>query len=175
MTEMTRHATILASALCLVACGSSELTARGSVIATFEGATSGFTLLQDTRLETPSRDASLGLITGDCEMARVADVDGAPAWGVIVGLRRGGEITDLGLASVTIMQRTDNDPSAGRIEAELGVVQFTSAGACTVDVSYASPDGGVVGLNGDCEVSDASGNLATVSVQLDIAGCTVVP
>jgi len=175
MTETTRTVLLLAAALSLGACGSTELTARGDVVATFDGAMSGFTFEQDTRLETPERDASLGLITGDCEMGRVVGAGGEPAWGVVVDIRRGGAVGDLGLASVTIMQRTDSAPSDGRVEAEIGLSHFTSgAGACSVEIPYAEPDGGMVGLSADCEVSDADGNLATLTVNLDIIGCTVV-
>lgn len=176
MTQMTRTAFLLAaSLLSLTACGNTELTARGSVTATFEGAVTGFNFEQDTRLETPMRDAALGLITGDCEMGSILGVDGEPAWGVVVDIRRGSDVDDLGLASVTIMQRTDLLPEEARVEALLGFSQFTSgAGACFVEIGYAEPDGGMVGLTGDCEVADAAGNTATINVALDIVGCSVV-
>lgn len=176
MPQMTRNAFLVAaSLLSLAACGTTDLTARGEVIATFEGAMTGFTFEQDTRLEAPERDASLGLITGDCEMGRVLGVDGEPAWGVVVEIRRGSVADDLGLASVTIMQRTDSAVEEGRIEVVLGVSQFASgAGVCIVEILYAEADSGMVGLTGDCEVADIDGNTANVTVELDIVGCTVV-
>ncbi|MBX3272409.1 MAG: hypothetical protein KF729_19270 [Sandaracinaceae bacterium] len=168
---MNRHLLpALAAFSLLTACGNTELTARGSVVATFEGAESGFSFAEPTRLEVPG-DASLGFITGSCELARV----GEGAYGVVVEIRRGGNIDDNGLSRVTIMQRTDAEVGTGRVEAELGLTQFTSGAAgCAIEVPYAQPDGGTVGLLGDCEVRDTNGNVANLSVDLDIIGCTVL-
>jgi len=172
---MTRTILLFTAALALGACGNTDLTARGEVVATFSGAMSGFTFPEDTRLEAPERDASLGLITGDCQMARVSAADGTPAWGVVIDIRRGGVVDDLGLASVTLMQRTDSDPTEGRVEAEIGVSPFQSgAGTCSLEIPYAEPDGGMVGLSGDCDLTNAAGDTATVHAQLDIIGCAVV-
>ncbi len=172
---MTRTSLLAVALLALSACGHTDLTARGEVTATFEGTSTGLRFNNDTRLEAPEGDASLGLITGNCEMARVADAEGEAAWGIVVDLRRGGSVEDNGLSSVTIMQRTDTAPDQGRIEAELGMASFTTAaGTCGIDVPYASEDSGLVGLSGTCEVQDAEANVATITVELDIVGCTVV-
>ncbi|MCB9591949.1 MAG: hypothetical protein H6719_04385 [Sandaracinaceae bacterium] len=171
MPVTTRHLLIAAALLSLTACGNTELTARGSVTARAGSLESPFIFDQPTRLEVPERDAALGLITGSCEMAKVAD----DTWGIVVEIRRGGTIDDNGLASVTIMQRTDAEPGTGRIEAELGTTSFTSsADSCAIEVEYAEPDSGMVGLLGDCGLQDAAGNEATISVDLDLIGCTVL-
>ncbi|MEQ9699289.1 MAG: hypothetical protein RLO54_15745 [Sandaracinaceae bacterium] len=162
----------LFASLLLVACGGDHgLTARGSVTADADGRSTGFAFPDDTRLDVAG-DGAAGLVTGECEMAKV----GEDAWGLVVTIRRGATVDDLGLSSVTIMQRTDADPSAGRVEAELGTTLYSpAAGAtCQVDVPYAVDDGGMVGLTGDCAVQDVDGNTATVSVELDLVGCTVI-
>ncbi len=175
MSLMTRYIFVAATLLTLTACGNTDLTARGSVIATFEGAETGFRFTEDTRLEVPERDGTVGFITGGCQMAPVASADGEPAWGIIVDLDRGTNTGDNGLSRVTIMQRTDAAPTAARVEAELGMVSFMSgADGCSIEFDYATPDSGMIGMMGTCGVQDADGNTATVAVDLDIIGCTVL-
>jgi len=172
---MTRYLFVAAALLTLSACGNTDLTARGSVIATFEGASTGFQFDEDTRLEAPERDGTLGFITGNCEMAQVMGEDGEPAWGIVVDLMRGRNIDDNGLSSVTIMQRTDAAPSAGWVEAQLGMVSFMSgADTCSVEMNYAEPDSGMLGMSGSCDLQDAEGNMASVAIDLDVIGCTVI-
>ena len=152
------------------------LTARGSVIADVGGTRTGFSFPDETRIDQPDAGGALGLITGSCEMGRVAGADGSEQWGIVVEIRRGSTVDDLGLDSVTIMQRTDAEPTAGRVEAQLGTAPYTSGSAgCTLEIAYAVEDGGMVGLTGGCDVADESGaNSATVAVDLDLAGCTVI-
>lgn len=168
MIRRTAFVSLLGSVLFLVGCGGDHgLTARGSVTAEADGRTTGFTFPSDTRIDVAG-DGAAGLVTGECEMAQV----GEDAWGLVVTIRRGATVDDLGLSSVTLMQRTDAEPSAGRVEAELGTTSY--GGACEIDVPYAVEDGGMVGLTGSCEVTDADGQTARVELELDLVGCTVI-
>lgn len=152
------------------------LTARGSVIADVGGTRTGFQFPDETRIDQPDGGGALGLITGSCEMGRVAGADGSDQWGIVVQIQRGSTVDDLGLDSVTIMQRTDAEPTAGRVEADLAATSYTSGSAgCTVEFAYVSDDGGMVGLTGSCDVADEGGaNTANIAIDLDLAGCTVI-
>jgi hypothetical protein len=145
------------------------------VIADVGGTRTGFQFPEDTRLDQPDSGSALGLITGSCEMGRVAGADGSDQWGLVVSIQRGSTVDDLGLDSVTIMQRTDAEPTEGRVEAELGATSYTSGSAgCVVELAYVSDDGGMVGLTGSCDVDDGGANTANIAIDLDLAGCTVI-
>lgn len=149
------------------------LSARGSVVSETRGT---FEFTQDTRLDGPPEGLD-GVFTGSCEMAAVAPAEGdAEHYGVVMTIRRGNDVDDLGLAEVTIMQRTDADPGAGRVEAVFGMTDFTSdaAGPCTIEIPYAERDAGIVGLTGECTLADADGNEETVTIALDVTGCEVI-
>jgi hypothetical protein len=165
----------IASFALLGACGGDNgLTVRGSVQADTGDARTGFSFPEDVRIDEAEASGE-GRITGLCEMRQMRRVDGEDVWGVIVELHRGGTVDDLGLASLTVMQRTDATPDEGRVEAELGTTLYTSdaSGRCSVEIPYAVRDSGMVGLTADCDVQDADGNPATVALELDLVGCTV--
>lgn len=169
---MTRLLLVALALVSLSACGNTELTARGSVVASYGGTERGFSFVENTRLEAPERDGLAGIVTGSCEMAPV----GEGAYGIVVEIR-GGNPTgdDFPLTSVTIMQRSDADPATGSVEAVIGESRFLSGAAgCSVQVEYATPASGMVGLVGDCSVMNDAGDEATLSIELDLIGCTVL-
>ena len=87
---------------------------------------------------------------------------------------RGGMVDDQGLSSLTLLQRTDALPENGRVELELGTTPFASReGECRLDIDYLVEDSGMLGLSGGCETYDQAGRAASVSVGLDLVGCTV--
>lgn len=170
---MTRHLLVAAAALVsLTACGNTDLTARGRVIASYGGTERGFTFTENTRLEVPERDASTGFITGSCEMAQV----GPDTWGIVVEIRGSGAPSDESpLTSVTIMQRTDAEPGTGHVEAVIGGETFTSGTeGCAIEIPYAERDSGMVGITGDCGVTNDAGDEASIAVELDLIGCSVL-
>ena len=175
ITHSARGVSLAAALFALAGCEESDdLTARGEVTATLDGASTGFSLDHGHWREAPRAHASLGRVTGDCSMRRVANADGQTSWGVIVSIRRGGEVDESRLASMTIMQRSDSRAEDGRVEAELGMTRFVSRNRCSVEMNYADAEGGMVGLTSQCEVADAAGNAARVTVELEIMGCDVV-
>ncbi len=149
------------------------LSVRGAVVSETRGA---FTFDQDYRLDSPPEGFG-SVFTGECEMARVGGTDAEPVWGVVATIRRGNDIDDLGLASVTVMQRTDQDAADGRVEATFGVTEFTSANGatCNLEIPYLDDgSGGMVGVMGDCEVGDGNGATEQLTITLDLTGCTVI-
>ena len=169
---MTRPLLVALALVSLTACGSNDLTARGSVVASYGGTERGFNFPTDTRLEVSERDAASGIITGSCEMAAVGD----GVYGIVVEIN-GGNPTgdDFPLTSVTIMQRSDALPESGSVEATIGESSFTSGSAgCSIEVPYADADSGMVGLVGDCAVMNDAGDEASLSIELDLIGCTVL-
>jgi len=175
---MTRQLLLAAALLALAGCsGNTDLTARGHVTATVDGTPRGFDFPNDIRLDAPEPGTAEGLITGTCEMARVEDLErGDSSWGVVFTLQGGiGATDDQPLTSVTIMQRSDADPAAAFVEAEIGGETHTSgAGSCAVDVEYVTEDSGMVGIVGTCDVANDAGDTASIDVSLDIIGCTVL-
>jgi len=176
MTRSILIATILTTALGLwTGCGGENgLTVRGSVEVDAGGAMTGFSFPNDVRIDEAEASAE-GRVTGLCEMRQMRGAEGEDVWGVIVEIHRGGTVDDLGLASLTVMQRTDAAAGEGRVEAELGTTLYTSdaGAACTVDIPYAVRDSGMVGLTADCEVRDADNDVANVTLELDLVGCAV--
>lgn len=154
--------------------GENGLTVRGSVEVDTGDATTGFNFPHDVRIDEVEA-SSVGRVTGLCEMRRVRGRDGEQTWGVVVEIHRGGVVDDRGLASLTIMQRSDAAPDGGRVEAELGTTHYASGagGDCSVEMPYAVRDSGMVGLTAHCELRDASGETAAVQLELDLVGCTV--
>jgi len=175
---MTRQLLLAASLLALAGCsGNTDLTARGHVTANVDGTPRGFSFPNDIRLDAPEPGTAEGLITGTCEMAEVEDPErGDSSWGVVFTLSGGlNGSDDNPLTSVTIMQRSDADPSAAYVEAEIGGVSHASgSGSCAIDIEYATEDSGMVGIVGTCDVTSDAGDTASMDVQLDIIGCTVL-
>ncbi|MGE0791784.1 MAG: hypothetical protein AB7S26_39275 [Sandaracinaceae bacterium] len=157
----------------LVGCNHDDgLEVRGSVISSDRGE---FNFDVDTRIDVPS-DSLDSLFSGDCTLTNVAAPAEPFAWGVSATIRRANVLEDdLGLASVTIEQTQAQDPSQARMDAEFGIDAFSSegAGSCTIDIEYADPSGGLVGLSGQCAVSDGT-DQENIAVALDFVGCTVV-
>lgn len=175
---MTRQLLLAATLLALVGCsGNTDLTARGHVTANVDGTPRGFSFPNDIRLDAPEPGTGEGLITGTCEMARVEDpVGGDSSWGVVFTLEGGiNDSDDNPLTRVTIMQRSDADPAAAYVEAEIdGVTHTSGSGACAIDLEYVTEDSGMVGIAGACDVASDAGDTAAIEVELDIIGCTVL-
>ncbi|MCA9609094.1 MAG: hypothetical protein KC619_26010 [Myxococcales bacterium] len=168
---MTRHLLVALALVSLSACGSNDLTARGSVIASYGGTERGFDFVENTRLEAPEGGGVSGIVTGSCEMAAVGD----GVYGIVVEIHGGNPAgDDFPLTSVTIMQRSDSLAETGSIEATIGESTFTSSAGCSLVVPYAEADSGMVGLAGDCTVMNDTGEEATLSIDLDLIGCTVL-
>lgn len=156
----------------LAACGDAGLTAQGSVTVTSPGPTvRTFDLPSQTRLDgsSPAR------FTGACHLLRTMDAEGYEQWGVTMDIHSGGtnpgDVTPL--TRVSVMHNTGAPAESGRVEIELGGVTYAPVdGECTVTVPYALADG-VVGVTSQCTVSSASGDTAEVSLELDLAGCSV--
>lgn len=155
--------------------GETGLTVRGSAEVDTGDAQTGFQFPEEVRIDEVEASAE-GRVTGLCEMRQMrGEADDEDVWGVVVEIHRGGTVDDLGLTSLTVMQRTDAAAEEGRVEAELGATLYTSdaGGACSVEVDYAVRDSGMVGLIGTCEVQDPDGNPADVDLELHLVGCRV--
>lgn len=174
---MTRRLLLSVSSILVLAlaglagCGGEEgLTVRGSVEVMGEELQTGFPFPSDVRIDGVDTSSS---ITGTCELRRLDVEDELEHYGVVVEMHRG-TIEDRGLASITIMQRTDSVPEDGRVELALGTTGFASReGECQIDIDYVTGDGGVVGLSGACDTYDENGAVATAVIGLDLMGCTL--
>lgn len=174
LVVMSRYVALSLFAVLAFGCSNNEgLSVRGSVRSLNTGE---FNFDTDYRLDSPPEGYG-SVFTGECEMAQVLGVDGEPAWGIVATVRRGNDIEDPGLDSVTIMQRTDRALTDAHVDAVFGMTEYSSTGAggCSVEIPYALPDdGGVVGLTGSCEVINADGNSETLDIALDFTGCDVI-
>ena len=168
-------ASLLVASAALGACGGDTgLIARGAVEVDTGTARTGFSFPNDVRIDGVD-DTGVGRVRGLCELHRVYDDPSTEQYGVVVEILRGFESEEQGLASLTVMQRTDAFPEEGRVEVELGTTPYASRdGECHMEIEYAVADGGMLGLSGACEVYDADGNAASAVVTLDFAGCAVV-
>lgn len=155
----------------LAGCGGDDgLTVRGSVEVMGDELQTGFPFPSDVRIDGVDTSTS---ITGTCELRRLAVEDELDHFGVVVEMHRG-TVEDRGLASITIMQRTDSLPEDGRVDLTLGTTAFASReGECQIDIDYVTGDGGVVGLSGACDTYDENGAVASAVIGLDLIGCTV--
>lgn len=169
---MTRRFLLpLSAALLVAACGDAGLTVQGSVTVTSSDSTvRRFDFSNETRLD----GSSPGRFTGTCRVHRTLDDAGNEQWGAVVDIRSGGtaEGDDTPFTSISVMQNTGAAPDAGRVEIELGGIDYTPVeGQCSVEIPYAID--GVVGLTGACRVASAANESVQVELDLDLAGCTV--
>ncbi len=165
----------LLSGLALTACNSGGLNVQGSVAVTTAAGTASETtrtlpFTNATRLD----GSGPGRFTGSCVLTRTRDASGAEQWGAVAEIHTGGTTTDANpLTSVTMMQNTGADPASARVEIEMGGVTYAPvAGGCSVEVPYALRDG-VTQFSGTCDVANAAGDQATVTLDVDFGGCTV--
>lgn len=179
---MLRPALLLSLGLALTGLGCAGrpgLTVQGFV--TVEGTNEGQPLTTELRFSRPVRldvvdTTAEGRITGDCMVRRLLSDTADDPYGILVeirsGLPEGSE--DQGLRSVTVMTRTDDDPSEGRVEVELlaDAYQPTEAG-CALGLDWMENRAGLVGLSGACQVADDDGDALQVELELDLRGCDV--
>lgn len=171
---MSRFAALSLLAVLAFGCSNNEgLSVRGSVRSLDRGE---FNFDQDYRLDSPPEGYG-SVFTGECEMAQILGEDGEAAWGIVATIRRGSDIDDPGLDSVTIMQRTDREATSAHVDAVFGMTEFTSDGAagCEIEIPYSiAEDNGLVGFTGSCEVMDVDGERQQLDIALDFTGCTVI-
>jgi hypothetical protein len=111
-----------------------------------------------------------GRLSGMCDLTRSGTAP-TESWSAIVTLNRG--VTDANLQSVTIMQRSDQPATAGRVEAVFGTTTFTSSASapCTVTMGAQDAAGGGLSLSGVCTVSNGA-MTKSVDFQLQLIGCS---
>lgn len=148
----------------MMGCNNSPgLTASGEVTVEANGATTGFTFEEITRLDGAAPN---GAITGTCTLT--TDPSHA-AYGVVIDLFAPSSTEGRALRGITIMTRTDT-PAEGTIEAELGADTFR--GTCNVDVPFVNGNGQVSVHTEGCTIEGA-GETATVDLALTLSSCTI--
>lgn len=159
-TSIRNALVTLGAVFALAGCGGGGLKVIGTADVTTATASSGFDFPQQVRL-----DGGAGTVTGTCQISRSA----SGAYGVVVDLYGNSQAQGRAVRSMTIMGHSPAAP--GQIDAELGPDTFT--GTCNV-ITNVDESRGLVGLQATgCQISNA-GETASVDVNLNLEGCTVI-
>lgn len=162
--RLPRLALFGSTVLALAACGgggNSYTSVGGDVRIEVDGTPTGFTFAQDTRLEDPRVARDDGRIAGFC-----AFYDGEV---VSVGLARTVNTPPEGIEVREVEAQLR--PEGGTVSALLGDTQFSATHAECSTWEYMKIGEAIVAIALECELADAGGQLASLTMDVDFEGC----
>ena len=146
------------------------LTVRGSVAVAFDGAETGFSFAEDTRLADDVLAGYDGPMAGHCTIDPQGPVDRA--------IVRPGEVEEGSreLRSFSATLEEGAELSSGQVEIELGTSVLAASGGaeCNLELIYVNTDTGQVGLSAGCLAQSEDGESADLDAELHFRSCEVL-